>query len=143
MANLDLSKYGITGDFEVVHNPSYETLYQDEMNPANEGFERAKLTKSGATAVYTGKFTGRSPKDKFIVEDDITRDTLWWDGTINRPCTREAFDYCKGLVANRLSKAHQRRHTYESTFRDGSCLAGPLRNQYVYPSVTLRTGQLR
>ena len=57
MANLDLSKYGITGDFEIIHNPSYETLFQDEMNPANEGFEKAKLTKSGATAVYTGKFT--------------------------------------------------------------------------------------
>src|SRR5690554_1904654 len=105
MANLDLSKYGIVGDFEIVHNPSYETLFQDETNPANEGFERAKVTKTGATAVYTGKFTGRSPKDKFIVEDDVTRDTLWWDGTINRPCTREAFDYCKGRVTEQLSKA--------------------------------------
>ena len=105
MANLDLSKYGITGDFEIVHNPSYEVLYQDEMNPANEGFEKAKLTKTGATAVYTGKFTGRSPKDKFIVEDDVTRDTLWWDGTINRPCSTETFNYCKGLVSNQLSKA--------------------------------------
>ena len=105
MANLDLSKYGIVGDFEVLHNPSYETLFQDEMNPANEGFEKAKLTKTGATAVYTGKFTGRSPKDKFIVEDDVTRDTLWWDGTINRPCTTDAFNYCKGLVTNQLSTA--------------------------------------
>ena len=76
MVKLNLSKYGITGDFEVVHNPSYETLFQDEMNPANEGFERAKLTKCGATAVYTGKFTGRSPKDKFFVMDDVSRDTF-------------------------------------------------------------------
>lgn len=76
MANLDLSKYGIKGDFEIVHNPSYETLFQDEMNPANEGFERAKLTKTGATAVYTGKFTGRSPKDKFFVKDAVTENTF-------------------------------------------------------------------
>ena len=88
MVKLDLSKYGITGDFEVVHNPSYETLFQDEMNPENEGFEKAKLTKCGATAVYTGKFTGRSPKDKFFVMDDVSRDTLWWDGTINRPARK-------------------------------------------------------
>ena len=107
MVNLDLSKYGIVGDFEIVHNPSYETLFQDEMNPANEGFEKAKLTKTGATAVYTGKFTGRSPKDKYFVKDDVTRDTLWWDGTINRPCTKEAFNYCKGRVTEQLSKSEK------------------------------------
>ena len=83
MTNLDLNKYGISGDFEIIHNPSYEVLFQDEMNPENEGFEKAKLTDTGAVAVYTGKFTGRSPKDKFIVEDDVTRDTIWWDGTMN------------------------------------------------------------
>ncbi|MDD2256985.1 MAG: phosphoenolpyruvate carboxykinase (ATP), partial [Bacteroidales bacterium] len=105
MANLDLSKYGIVGDFEVVHNPSYEVLFQDEMNPANEGFEKAKLTNTGATAVFTGKFTGRSPKDKFIVKDSITEDTLWWDGTINRPTTPEVFDHCKNLVTKQLSTA--------------------------------------
>ncbi|HKL91723.1 MAG TPA: phosphoenolpyruvate carboxykinase (ATP) [Bacteroidales bacterium] len=105
MANLDLSKYGIVGDFEVVHNPSYEVLFQDEMNPANEGFEKAKLTNTGATAVFTGKFTGRSPKDKFIVKDSVTEDTLWWDGVINRPTTPEVFDECKDLVTKQLSTA--------------------------------------
>ena len=105
MANLDLSKYGIVGDFEIVHNPSYEVLFQDEMNPANQGFEKAKLTETGATAVYTGKFTGRSPKDKFFVKDASTENTLWWDGVINRPTTPEAFDYCKGLVTKQLSGA--------------------------------------
>ena len=105
MTKLDLNKYGISGDFEIVHNPSYEVLFQDEMNPENEGFEKAKLTDTGAVAVYTGKFTGRSPKDKFIVEDDVTRDTLWWDGTINRPTTPEVFDHCKNLATDRLSKA--------------------------------------
>jgi len=87
MANLDLSKYGISGTIEIVHNPSYEVLFQDEMNPANEGFEKAKLTDTGATAVFTGKFTGRSPKDKFFVKDAITDANMWWDGTINRPTT--------------------------------------------------------
>ncbi len=105
MKSLDLSKYGITGNFEIVHNPSYEVLFQDEMNPENEGFEKAKLTTSGATAVYTGKFTGRSPKDKYFVKDDVTKDTLWWDGKINRPCSKEAFDYCKTRVVDQLSKS--------------------------------------
>ncbi|MDR1584683.1 MAG: phosphoenolpyruvate carboxykinase (ATP) [Prevotellaceae bacterium] len=105
MANLDLSKYGIKGDFEIVHNPSYEELFQDEINPANEGFERGVLTTTGAVAVDTGKFTGRSPKDKFIVLDDVTRDTLWWDGAINRPTTPEVFDHCKELVTKQLSTA--------------------------------------
>ena len=105
MANLDLSKYGISGNFEIVHNPSYEVLFQDEMNPANEGFEKAKLTDTGATAVFTGKFTGRSPKDKYFVKDDVTKDTLWWDGTINRPTTPEVFEHCKNLVTKQLSGA--------------------------------------
>jgi phosphoenolpyruvate carboxykinase (ATP) len=105
MANLDLSKYGISGDFEIIHNPSYEVLFQDEMNPANQGFEKATLTKSGATAVFTGKFTGRSPKDKFFVKDAVTENTLWWDGTINRPTSAEAFESCKNLVTKQLSSA--------------------------------------
>mgnify|MGYP001500452354 FL=1 len=105
MSNLDLSKYGIAGDFEVIHNPSYEELFQAEMDPANEGFERGILTNTGAVSVDTGVFTGRSPKDKFIVMDDVTRDTLWWDGNINRPTTPEVFDHCRGLVADQLSGA--------------------------------------
>jgi phosphoenolpyruvate carboxykinase (ATP) len=105
MAKLDLSKYGISGDIEILHNPSYEELFQAEMDPANEGFERGVLTNTGAVAVDTGVFTGRSPKDKFIVLDDVTRDTMWWDGTINRPTTPEVFDHCKGLVTKQLSTA--------------------------------------
>jgi phosphoenolpyruvate carboxykinase (ATP) len=114
MVNLDLSKYGISGDFEVVHNPSYETLFQDEMNPENEGFERAKLTKCGATAVYTGKFTGRSPKDKFFVMDDVSRDTLWWDGTINRPARKRRLITARIALPN--SSPRQRRSTWWTPF---------------------------
>ena len=107
MAQLDLSKYGIKGDFEVVHNPSYEVLFQDEMNPANQGFEKAKLTNTGATAVFTGKFTGRSPKDKFFVKDSVTENTLWWDGVVNKATTPEVFEECKGLVTKQLSSSNK------------------------------------
>lgn len=104
MANLDLSKYGISGNFEIVHNPSYEELFKDEMNPANEGYEKAKLTDTGATAVFTGKFTGRSPKDKYFVKDDETKDKIWW-GKINQPTTSEVFDHCLKLVTKQLSSS--------------------------------------
>ena len=103
MEKLDLSKYGISGNFEVLHNPTYEELFQAEMDPANEGFEKGVLTTTGAVSVDTGKFTGRSPKDKFIVLDDTTRDTMWWDGTINRPTTPEVFDHCKDLVTKQIN----------------------------------------
>ena len=105
MANLDLSKYGISGNFEIVHNPSYEQLFQAEIDPANEGYEKGVLTDTGAISVDTGIFTGRSPKDKFIVLDDTTKDTMWWDGTINRPTSPEVFDHCKNLVTKQLSTA--------------------------------------
>ena len=63
---------------EIVHNPSFDTLYQEELDPKLEGYERGVLTNLGAIAVDTGIFTGRSPKDKYIVRDDTTRDTVWW-----------------------------------------------------------------
>lgn len=103
MENTDLLKYGINTNAEIIHNPTYEQLFQAEMDPSNEGFERGVLTNTGAVAVDTGVFTGRSPKDKFIVLDDTTKDTLWWDGTINRPTTPEVFDHCKNLVTKQLS----------------------------------------
>jgi phosphoenolpyruvate carboxykinase (ATP) len=102
MANLDLSKYGISGNIEVVHNPSYEVLFQTEVDPRNEGFEKGVLTNTGAVSVDTGIFTGRSPKDKYFVKDEITEKNMWWDGTINRPINTEVWDYCKGLVIEKL-----------------------------------------
>lgn len=76
--NPDLVVYGITDTIEVVHNPDYDTLFQEETKPDLQGYERGVITQSGAIAVDTGIFTGRSPKDKYIVRDDTTRDTLWW-----------------------------------------------------------------
>lgn len=101
----DLEKLGIKGNYEVVYNPSYEELYQAEVSPENQGFEEAELTESGAVSVKTGIFTGRSPKDRYIVQDDVTRDTIFWDGKVNLPTTAEIFGSCKELVMNQLSEA--------------------------------------
>ena len=78
MANLDLTKYGIIGATEIIHNPSYEELFEAEMDPSLEGFEKGQLTELGAVNVMTGIYTGRSPKDKFIVMDETSKDTVWW-----------------------------------------------------------------
>lgn len=100
----ELQKLGIKGDFEVVYNPSFEELYQAEMSEENTGFEEGILTESGAVSVKTGVFTGRSPKDRFIVKDDITKDTIDW-GNVNFPTTKEVFSSCKELVLGQLSGA--------------------------------------
>ena len=73
-----LSSVGITEPKEIIYNPSYEQLFEDEMKPGLEGYARGYLTELGAVNVLTGEYTGRSPKDKFIVIDDATRDSLWW-----------------------------------------------------------------
>jgi len=99
----DLEKLGIKGDYELIYNPSYEELYQAEVSPENQGFEKAELTESGAVSVKTGIFTGRSPKDRYIVQDDVTKDTIFWDGKVNLPTTSDIFESCKGLVLNQLS----------------------------------------
>lgn len=99
----DLSIYGIRDVKEIIYNPSYEELYQHETDPSLEGFEKGVLTSTGAVAVKTGVFTGRSPKDKFFVKDEISDNTLWWDGVINRPVSKEVWSYCKELVVNQLS----------------------------------------
>ncbi|MEQ8263834.1 phosphoenolpyruvate carboxykinase (ATP) [Pseudohaliea sp.] len=105
--NIDLSPYGITDIKEIVHNPSYELLYQEELREDLEGYERGVLTESGAVAVRTGEFTGRSPKDKFIVYDDVSRDNLWWTSTQapndNKPITPAVWAELKALVARQLT----------------------------------------
>ncbi|MCR5094923.1 MAG: phosphoenolpyruvate carboxykinase (ATP) [Lachnospiraceae bacterium] len=78
MAVLDLTKHGITGATEVIHNPSYEFLYEEEMKPELMGFDKGVLTELDAVNVMTGEFTGRSPKDKYIVMDENSKDTVWW-----------------------------------------------------------------
>ena len=75
-----LSSVGITEPKEIIYNPSYEQLFEDELEPGLESHARGYLTELGAVNVLTGEYTGRSPKDKFIVIDDATRDSLWWNG---------------------------------------------------------------
>ncbi|TRX57905.1 phosphoenolpyruvate carboxykinase (ATP) [Thalassomonas sp. M1454] len=103
---IDLSQYGINDTAEVVYNPSYELLFAEETKPGLEGYEKGTVTKSGAVAVDTGIFTGRSPKDKYIVRDDTTRDTVWWSDqgkNDNKPMTPETWSKLKGLVTAQLS----------------------------------------
>jgi len=99
----ELHNLGITGYHEVSYNPSYEELYQAEVSHQRVGFEKGALTDSGAVAVKTGIFTGRSPKDRFIVKDDVTKDTIYWDDKVNFPTTLEVYNDLKALVLNQLS----------------------------------------
>ena len=103
----DLAGYGIHDVAEIVHNPSYDYLYDEELQPGLEGFEKGVHTESGAVNVMTGIFTGRSPKDKFIVEDEITRDTIWWTSdkaaNDNKPVSPEVWKDLKKLVGEELS----------------------------------------
>jgi len=107
MAKLDLTKYGITGTTEIVHNPSYEALFEAEMAPTLEGYEKGQLTELGAVNVMTGIYTGRSPKDKFIVMDETSKDTVWWTSeefkNDNKPASQEAWAACKELALKELS----------------------------------------
>lgn len=100
-----LEEVGIKGTYELMHNPSYEELFRAEMSNDNQGYEKGALTELGAVAVKTGIFTGRSPKDRYIVKDDLTADTIYWDQKVNFPTSSLIFDHCKGLVVDRLSQA--------------------------------------
>ena len=107
MANLDLSKYGITGVTEIVHNPSYEQLFEEETKPELTGYEKGQVTELGAVNVMTGVYTGRSPKDKFIVMDENSKDTVWWTSeeykNDNKPASQEAWKAVKELALKELS----------------------------------------
>ena len=102
-----LNDLGIKNPKEIIYNPSYDELYEYELSPSLEGYEKAYKTELGALNVMTGKFTGRSPKDKFIVKDDATRDTLWWTSekskNDNKPTTQAVWNDLKELVLEELS----------------------------------------
>ncbi len=107
MAKLDLSKYGISGTTEIVHNPSYEELFQAEMDPTLEGYEKGQLTELGAVNVMTGIYTGRSPKDKYIVMDANSQNTVWWTSdefkNDNHPMSESVWATVKNLAVKELS----------------------------------------
>jgi phosphoenolpyruvate carboxykinase (ATP) len=104
----DLLKYGINDVKEILYNPSYNTLFAEETKPELEGFEKGIITRTGAIAIDTGVFTGRSPRDKYVVLDDKTRDTVWWRTETskvsdNKPISKEIWDHCKNIAAKQLS----------------------------------------
>ncbi len=107
MANLDLSKYGITGAVEIVHNPSYETLFAEETKESLQGYEKGQVTELGAVNVMTGVYTGRSPKDKFFVKDATSENTVWWTSeeykNDNKPVTTETWNVLKEIAVKQLS----------------------------------------
>lgn len=102
----DLANYGIQDVVEIFHNPSYDLLFEHEMDPKLEGFAKGVLTDTGSVAVDTGVFTGRSPKDKYIVYDDVSKDTVWWSTqgqNDNRPLEPAKWDKLKVLAGGQLS----------------------------------------
>ena len=107
MAGIDLSKYGITGVTEIVHNPSYEVLFDEEMKKELTGYDKGQLTELDAVNVMTGEFTGRSPKDKFIVMDKNSKDTVWWTSegypNDNHRASEETWAAVKKLAQEELS----------------------------------------
>ena len=107
MAKIDLSKYGITGTTEIVYNPSYEMLFEEEMKPELEGYEKGQVSELGAVNVMTGIYTGRSPKDKFIVVDENSKDTVWWTSdeykNDNHPASQETWKAVKDIALKELS----------------------------------------
>jgi len=103
---LDLTQYGITDASEIIHNPSFELLFEEETRDDLTGYEKGTVTNLGAVAVDTGIFTGRSPKDKYIVMDDVSRDTVWWSTqgkNDNKPLSEENWGSLKKVVTEQLS----------------------------------------
>ena len=106
MAKLDLTKYGITGTTEIVHNPSYEMLFEEETKPELTGYEKGRVSELGAVNVMTGVYTGRSPKDKYIVMDENSKDTVWWTSdeykNDNHPMSESTWATVKDIAKKEL-----------------------------------------
>ena len=107
MSKIDLSKYGIHGTREIVYNPSYELLFEEEMKKELTGYEKGQLTELGAVNVMTGIYTGRSPKDKYLVVDENSKNTVWWTSpeypNDNHPMSEQVWETVKGLAKEELS----------------------------------------
>ena len=107
MAKIDLSKYGITDVQEIVYNPSYEMLFEEETKPELEGFDKGQVTELDTVNVMTGIYTGRSPKDKYIVMDENSKNTVWWTSdefkNDNHPMSEDVWAVCKDLAVKQLT----------------------------------------
>ncbi len=106
MSKIDLTKYGIVGTTEIVHNPSYEMLFEEETKPGLVGYEKGQVSELGAVNVMTGIYTGRSPKDKFIVVDENSKNTVWWTSDAykndNHPASEETWKAVKEIAIKEL-----------------------------------------
>ena len=146
MAEINLSKYGITGTTEIVHNPSYEKLFEEETKAGLEGYEVGQETELGAVNVMTGIYTGRSPKDKYIVMDKNSKDTVWWTSdeykNDNHPMTEDTWAVVKDIAKKRALQQEtfrcrcilwcKQRHPYGYPFHRRGSLAGTFRNKHVH-----------
>ena len=107
MAKIDLAQYGIKDVKNIIHNPSYDQLFKDETNPELKGYEKGILADLGAVDVFTGVYTGRSPKDKYLVKDEVTENTVWWTTdeykNDNKPITTEVWDHLREKAVKELS----------------------------------------
>ena len=107
MAELNLAQYGITGTTEILHNPSFETLFEEEMKPELTGYDKGQLSELDAVNVMTGIYTGRSPQDKYIVMDENSKDTVWWTSdeykNDNHPMSEEIWGQMKDIAKGQLS----------------------------------------
>jgi phosphoenolpyruvate carboxykinase (ATP) len=105
--SIALEKYGINNVTEIIYNPSYDFLYNEELSPTLEGYERGQLSELGAVNVMTGEFTGRSPKDKYIVKDAVTENTVWWNSdkaaNDNKPISQSTWEALKENTVQQLS----------------------------------------
>ena len=107
MPKIDLTKYGIKGATEILYNPTYEVLYNEETVPGLEGYDKGQVTELGAINVMTGVYTGRSPKDKYIVMDKNSKDTVWWNTpeypNDNHEMSEKTWKEVKSLALKQLS----------------------------------------
>ncbi|HEX2976936.1 MAG TPA: phosphoenolpyruvate carboxykinase (ATP) [Bacteroidales bacterium] len=108
MDSHELLKYGIRDVKELIYQPSYNTLFAEETKPGLDRYEKGIITRTGAVAIDTGIFTGRSPKDKYVVYDEKTKDTIWWKSdkstvSDNKKVTPEIWNHCKALASRQLS----------------------------------------
>ena len=145
MAEIDLKQYGITGTTEIVHNPSYELLFEEETKPELTGYEKGQVSELGAVNVMTGIYTGRSPKDKYIVVDENSKDTVWWTSDAykndNHPMTEETWKAVKDIALKELGSKRlfvvdafcgANKDTRMAIAHRRGRMAGPLRHQHVH-----------
>ncbi|MDO8580850.1 MAG: phosphoenolpyruvate carboxykinase (ATP), partial [Candidatus Omnitrophota bacterium] len=106
--NLNLEKAGITAWKELYYNLGFDQLFKHETDPSLQGYEKGIVTTLGAVNVDTGKFTGRSPKDKYIVEEETSKENVWWatgqpDGSDNKKLSEEAWAHLKDIAIRQLN----------------------------------------